>query len=163
VDWVGRSAGVRRGSVDDGEVGVLLLGSGLFPQLGRDAVVLKSRSNSPPLRRKKKCLMELGDSCPLPRRSARLRSRIPSTGPQKSVKGGLPSASISDIDIDVCNSRLRANANPAKPAALWAIGKQIGIFCREEEEEVVKEYGSMEGRDEKVATGQKIGGRYVPL
>lgn len=144
------NSGAQGGSVDDGVVGVMSTGAGSLPQLGIDDTVLKCRSNSPPLRRKKKGLLELGDSCPYPRRSARLSSRV-----------GMPSVSISDMDINLCNSRLCATVNLAEPVSLSAIGKQVGIICREEEEEVVKEYGCMEVRDEEVSLGSKSGGRNV--
>jgi len=163
VDWVGCSFGMRGGSADDGAIGVLSWGAGALSQLRRGAADLKSRSNSPPQRRKKKGLLELGDSCPFPQRSARLRSRTAAVGPSESARGEMPSASISDLDINNCNSRVRATVNLAEPASLWAIGKQVGIFCRKEEEEVVKEYECMDDRDEEVTRGLENGGRYVSL
>ena len=137
------------------------MGEVLSPQPGLEGPNLKCRSNSPPTRRKKKGLLELGDSCSYPRRSARLSSRVASARPSELFRTGMPSVSVSDVDINLCNSRIRAKVDLAEPASVWAIGKQIAISCCEEEEEVVKEYGCMDDRDEEVAMGSKAGGRNV--
>ena len=152
---------VQGGSADDGLVGVMSMGAVPLPQSGLEGPNLKCRSNSPPIWRKKKGLLELGDSYSYPRRSAQLSSRIASARPSEIIRTGMPSVSISDLDINLCNSRICATVDLAEPASVWAIGKQIGISCCEEEEEVVKEYGCMDDRDEEVAMGSKAGGRNV--
>jgi len=72
-------------------------------------------------------------------------------------RDGMSNASISDKDIINCNSRLYAPYNMAESSYLWAIGKQIGLYCRGDEEEVVKEYDSMEVRDSEVMNNRKEG------
>jgi len=148
-------------SVDDGDVGLVSSGELSPLLLGVDGANEKSRSNSPPRRRKKKGLSELGDSCPHPRRSVRLSLILPQAGSLEHHKDGLSSVSMSDRDIKICNSRLCAFVNLAEPSSLWVAGKQVGITCRGEEEEVVKEYGRMEDRDSKVALGSKVGVKNV--
>ncbi|XP_068497843.1 uncharacterized protein [Phaseolus vulgaris] len=59
----------------------------------------------------------------------------------------LSSNSISDRNIYNCNHHLAELVNQAGPSKLLEVGKQVGIMCRRDEEEVVKEYGSMEDRD----------------
>jgi len=53
-----------------------------------------------------------------------------------SYKDGM--SSISDRDINNCNIRLRPNRLIGGPSNLWGIGKQAGLICRTDEEEVVK-------------------------
>jgi len=69
----------------------------------------------------------------------------------------LTSSSISYRNINICNSRLVEPVNLAGPSKLWKVGKQVGIMCRGDEEEVVKEYGSMEDRDSEFASCSKVG------
>jgi len=45
----------------------------------------------------------------------------------------------------------------AKSSYLWAIGKQTGLYCRGDEEEVVKEYDSMKVRESEVMNSRKEG------
>ena len=59
-------------SADDGIVGVVSP-----PSRDANGTRLKSSSNSPLRRRKKKGIVELGDSCPQLRRSARLSAKHP--------------------------------------------------------------------------------------
>jgi len=139
-------------SVDDGNVGVK---SPLFQ--GVDVATVKSRSNSPPRRRKKKGFVELGVSCPHLRRSARLsvkHLRAGSLGQNREVS---PSISISDIDIRTCNSRLCVPDSEEEPVRLWADGRKVGLFCRGDEKEVVREHGRMEARDTMVLMESKLG------
>jgi len=136
-------------SVDDGNVGVK---SPLFQ--GVDVATVKSISNSPPRRRKKKGFVELGVSCPHLRRSTRLsvkHLRAGSLGQNREVS---PSISISDTDIRTCNSRLCSGEEPIK---LWADGRKAGLFCRWNEKEVVTEYGRMKARDTMVLMESKLG------
>ena len=55
--------------------------------------------------------------------------------------------SISDGDFINCNLRLCEPRNSMEASRLWEVGKQIGIACRKDEEEVVKEYQCLEERD----------------
>ena len=144
-------------SVDDGNVGV---GSPL--SLGGDGAMVKSRSNSPPRRRKKKGFADLGASCPHPRRSVRLSAKYSKARSVAPFREGFSSISISDTGIRICNSRLCDPVNVEEPVSLGAVGKQVGLACRGEEEEVVKEYGCMEIRDTEVLVGSKSGVNNVP-
>ena len=131
--------------------------------IGVEEALEKSRSNSPPRQRKKKGIAELGDSCPLPRRSLRLSAKQSKAVPLMHVGAGMSSHSISDRDIRTCNLRLREPDNTVEPVSLWAVGKQAGLVCRGEEEEVVLEYGRMEARDLEVVLCSKEGDKNVSL
>jgi len=100
-------------SVDDGNVGVVSPLS-----LGADRAMVKSRSNSPSRRCKKKGIAELGDSCPHPRRSVRLSAKHPQVGPMVHYREGSSSISISDTDIRICNSWLCDPVNAVEPDSL---------------------------------------------
>ena len=71
----------------------------------------------------------------------------------------LSSTSISDRNIYNCNHRLVEPVNQAGPSKLWEVGKQVGIMCQRDEDEVVKEYGSMEDRDSGFALCSKVGSK----
>jgi len=146
------------GSVDDECVGVMSPLS-----VGVEEAMEKSRSNSPPRRRKKKGIAELSDSCPFPRRSLRLSAKQSKAVSLVHDGASLSSISISDRDIRTCNLRLREPDNTDEPVSLWAVGKQAGILCRGEEEEVVLEYGRMEVRDSEVLLCFKEGDKNVSL
>jgi len=139
-------------SVDDGNVGVK---SPRFQ--GVDVAMLKSRSISPPRRRKKKGFVELGVSCPQLRRSARLSEKHLRAGWLGQNREVSPSISISDTDIRFCNSRLRIPDSEEESARLWAEGRKVGLLCRGDEKEVVREYGRMEERDSMVLMESKLG------
>jgi len=59
----------------------------------------------------------------------------------------MSSVSLSDGDIDNCNSRLRDTISPADPSKLWEISRRVGIFCKGDDQEVENEYVCMEARD----------------
>ena len=123
----------------------------------------KSRSNSPPRRRKQKGLAELGDSCPQLRRSARLSAKHPQGGSLPAYRVSSSSISITDTAIRNCNIRQSDSVDEGEPDRLWAVGKKVGLLCRREEEEVVAEYGNMEVRDSEVLVCPKMGGKKVSL
>ena len=97
-----------------------------------------------------KGLGEMAEPSTLPRRSIRV---WPSQVRDSASKAGSFSATISDGDT-ICNSRFRDLDVTVEPLKLWEMGKQMGIVCRRIEEEVVKEYQSMEARD--VEFSQKL-------
>jgi len=142
-------------SVDDGNVGVV---SPLYH--GADEATVKSRSNSPP-RHKKKGLVELGVSCLHPRRSVRLSVKHPQAGSLVQYREGSSPISTFDTDIRICNSRLCDPVNVEEPDRLWVAGKQVGLFCRGEEKEVVMEYGRIEACDSEVMMESKLGDNNV--
>lgn len=99
-------------------------------------------------RPKLKGLMELGVPNSHPRRSARLHAKIPQTGSFILFKQGMSSASLSDGDIENCNQRLFVSDPVVEPSKLWEISnRRLGIRCRGDQQEVVKEYSCMETRD----------------
>jgi len=98
-----------------------------------------------------KGLGEMAEPSTLPRRSVRV---WPSQVRDSASKAGTLSATISDGDTIICNSRFRDLDVTEEPLKLWEMGKQMGIVCRRIEEEVVKEYQSMEARD--VEFAQKL-------
>ena len=59
----------------------------------------------------------------------------------------MSSASLSDGDINNCNQRLFVSDPVVEPSKLWEISNRLGIRCREDQQEVVKEYSCMETRD----------------
>jgi len=122
-------------------------------------VAERSKSSSPPRHRKKKGLTEFGDSCPFPRRSGRIKARMPQAGAMVHNTDEVSSSSISDKNIYICNSRLDEPDDRAGPSKLWEVGKQVGIRCCKEENEVVREYGNMEVRDSEVASCSKTGNK----
>jgi len=86
-------------------------------------------------------LSEVGASTSNPRRSVRINARITKAGASSNHRHGMSSVSISDGDFVNCNTR---NCDPPK---LWEIGKQAGLYCTKDEDEVVKEYMCLEERD----------------
>ena len=109
------------------------------------------RNQSPRGRLRMKGLGEMAEPSTLPRRSVRV---WPSQVRDSASKAGTLSATISDGDTIICNSRFRDLDVTEEPLKLWEMGKQMGIVCRRIEEEVVKEYQSMEARD--VEFAQKL-------
>jgi len=69
----------------------------------------------------------------------------------------LPIISISDGDISNCNARVCISGNREELANLWGLGKQIGLACRREEEEVVQEPQCMEERDMEFTKKLEVG------
>ena len=124
-----------------------------------DGVVERRKSSSPLRHRKKKGLTELGDSCYLPRRSGRIKARLPLAEALVLNKDEGSVSSISDTNIICCNVRLAEPVNMVEPSKLWEVGKLVGIRCRGDEEEVVREYGSMEARDSEVVKISKEGSK----
>jgi len=110
-------------SADDGIVEVVSP-----PSRDADETRAKSRSNSPPCRRKKKGIAELGDSCPKPRRLVRLSAKHPQGGPLAHFREGSSSIFISDTAIRICNSQLCDPGNVEEPDRLWGVGKQVGLI-----------------------------------
>jgi len=72
-------------------------------------------------------------------------------------KVGTSSNSLSDGDFLNCNLRLCEPRISVESSKLWEIGKQSGIICRWDEEEVVKEYDCMEERDVQVMENYEEG------
>ena len=128
-----------------------------------DGTRVKSRLNSLPRRRKKKGLVELGDSCPQLRRSARLSAKHPQGGSVPLIRAGSSPISISDTTIRNCNIRLCDPVDEEEPDRLWVAGKKAGLICRGEEKEVVVEFGRMEVRYSEVSVCSKLGGKNVSL
>jgi len=59
----------------------------------------------------------------------------------------MSSTSLSDGDIDNCNQRMFVSDLVVEPSNLWEISRRLGMRCRGDEQEVVKEYSCMETRD----------------
>ena len=91
--------------------------------------------------------MELAAPNSHPCRSVRLRSKAARVGNLPQTIRGMSSVSLSDGDIDNCNSRLRDTISPADPSKLWEISRRVGIFCKGDDQEVENEYVCMEARD----------------
>ena len=108
---------------------------------------LGSRCETPLRRRKMKGLHDLVESSTHLRRSVRLSEKSSQVRKGLLAREGSLSMPISDGDIRNCNSRLRNNEIREEPTKLWDQGKQIGLVCRGEEEEVIQEYQCMEDRD----------------
>ena len=117
----------------------------------------KSRSNTLPYRRKKKGLAELWESFSHPRRFIRISERVSKAGSSSSFRDEALSNTVSDRDIKNCNIRWRSNRILGEPSNLWGIGKQAGIICHGDEEEVVKEYVCRKERDLEYVKGSKEG------
>lgn len=143
------------GDEDGGPVGVKPPGASisLIP-VGEEGVRERSKSNSPYL---KKGLADLGEPFSHPRRSARLSLRYAQVASSANHRNKISLTSISDKDINNCNSRLHHMCVMEEPPNLWEVGKKCGLFCRGEEDEVIKEYGSMEERDLEVVNCYKEG------
>jgi len=132
---------MQGGSEHEEAAGAMVSAARLANLVGGEAgIAERSKSSSPPRHRKKKGLTELGDSCPFPRRSRRIKTRMPQAGVMAHNTDEISSSSISDKNIYMCNSRLVEPDNRAGPSKLWEVGKQVGIRCRKEEDEVVREY-----------------------
>ena len=145
-------------TVDDG------MERGVFPLCCNvDGTRGLSRSNSPPRRHKKKGLMELGDSCPQLRRSARLSAKHSKGGSLSPSRVGSSSFSISDTTIRNCNYRLSDPVDEEEPDRLWVAGKKAGLICRGEEKEVTVEFGRMKVCDSEVLVRSKLGGKKFSL
>jgi len=115
--------------------------------LGEEGATAGNRLMPSPRRHKIKGLSKLGESSSNMRQSVRINARIPQAGVPTHHRDGTPSDSISDRDFINCNSRLCEPGNLVEPPKLWEIGKQVGLICRGDEEEVVKEYLCLEERD----------------
>ncbi|XP_068474698.1 uncharacterized protein [Phaseolus vulgaris] len=124
---------------------------------GEGVLKARSMSNSPLRRRKKKILSELGDSLPNPRRSTRISARLQKAGANLVRGDGVSMDSISDKDINLCNSRWCSYRAADDPINLWESGKRFGIACRGDEDAVINEYVRMEARDEEVVNCNKKG------
>ena len=137
--------------------GRAMVGEPSEPPSGDGGVVEKCKSNSPHCVRKKKGLGVVGESRSHPRRSARISERRFQASTYPCITAGLSVASLSDRDIMNCNSRMVARSNIVESPELWEIGKKIGVWCREDEQEVIKNYDGMEVRDSEMASGHKEG------
>ena len=115
------------------------------------------KPNSPQWLSKKREPGGVGESRSYPRRSARISERRSQANTYPCNRAGLSVASISDRDIRNCNSRMVARSNIVESPELWAIGKKIGLGCREDEQEVIKDYDGMEVRDSEMMSGHKEG------
>ena len=143
---------------DSGEVGLRPSGASILSiPVGEEGMKERSKSNSPPRRRKKKGLANLGEPYSHPRRSARLSCRYAQVATPASNRNYISLASISDKDINNCNSQLNHMCEIEEPPNLWEVGKKCGLFCRKDEGEVIKEYGSLEERDLEVVNQCKEG------
>jgi len=92
-------------------------------------------------------LSEVGASTSNPRRSVRINARVTKAGASSNHRHGMSSMSISDGDFVNCNTRNCDPGNMVDPPKLWEIGKQAGLYCTKDEDEVVKEYMCLEERD----------------
>ena len=110
-----------------------------------------------PRRGKMKGMRELGEPNTLPRRSVRLSARTSQVRRNLQLNDGPVVTSVSDGDINNCNTRIRSSGPSQKPADLWILGKQIGLACRREEEEVVQELFRMEERDMEFMKNAEVG------
>jgi len=103
---------VHGGDEDEGEEGVAFPGAPSLPHSLEDGGAKeRSKSNSPPRRRKKKGLFDLGEPFSHPRRSARLNKRFSQASTSSNRRDVISLASISDRDIKNWNSRLYASRN----------------------------------------------------
>jgi len=101
-----------------------------------------------PLRqRKMKGLCDVVEPSTHPRRSVRLSEKASQARKTALVREGSLPISISDRDIGNCNYRIQKIETRENPNKLWDQGKRIGLGCRDDEEEVIQEYQSMEDRD----------------
>jgi len=112
-----------------------------------EEVVEGSTRKTPPYRSKMKGLSELGEPNTHLRRSVRLSVRLSQVRKEMTPRAGSLTSSISDRDINNCNARVRNPRIREEPTNLWNLGKQIGLACRREEEEVVQEFQCVEERD----------------
>jgi len=119
----------------------------LLGRLGDEVTVGGSERRSPPCRRRRKGLWEVGEPSTHPRRLVRIRARSSQVRNSSSSKAGTLTTTISDGDINNCNSRFRDPEIMEEPTKLWELGKHMGIACRGVEEEVVQEFECMEVRD----------------
>jgi len=106
-----------------------------------------SRCETPIRWRKMRGIHHLVEPSTHPRRSVRLSEKSVQVRKNLLAKEGSLSMSISDGDIGNCNSRFRDNGIREEPTKLWNQGKQIGLQCCGDEEEVIQEYQCMEDRD----------------
>jgi len=109
--------------------------------------ILGSRCETPLRRRKMKGLRDLVEPSTHPRRSVRLKEKSSQARKDLFTREGSLSMPLSDGDIGNCNSRLRNNESREEPTKLWDQGKQTGLVCRREEEEVIQEYQCLEDKD----------------
>ena len=98
-------------------------------------------------RRKFKASSGLEVSKSHPRRLGRLKNRQQLTARNSQSNQGVASVSLSDGDIENCNTRLRDPVLPAEPTKLWEVGKRVGLICQRVEKKVIDEYACMEERD----------------
>jgi len=115
--------------------------------LAAEDTIFGSKCETPLRRRKMKGLRNLVEPSTHPRRSLRLSEKSSQVKKDLLAREGSLSMSISNGDIGNCNSCLRYNEILEEPTKLWDQGKQIGLVCRKEEEEVIQEYHCMEDRD----------------
>lgn len=132
---------------DAGALGVPRLGVDISQFLGEKEAIVGNMSKTPSRRRKMKGLSELRVSNTHPRKSVRISTISYKVGNTSQTREGTISASISDGDIVNCNLRLCNPEILVEPSKLWEIGRQAGITCHEDEQEVVKEFLCMEERD----------------
>jgi len=114
---------------------------------GEEGVFSDNRIMLSPRRNKIKGLFDLGDSPPLPRRSVRINARTNQAGASSHLLQGKSAEPISDGDFINCNFRLCETGNEVDSPKLWEVGKKVGLICRKDEVEVVKEYTCLEERD----------------
>jgi len=63
----------------------------------------------------------------------------------------------------MCNNKLWKGGNTDEPTKLWEVGKQLGMTCCGNEEEVIKEFGRMEDRDKEIMKKSKEGSKHESL
>jgi len=113
---------------------------------GEELMVRGLVNKSTPRKSKKKGLWELGEPSTHPRRSIRISDRAARLR-NSSYSAETPTTTISDGDIFNCNARIYDLEVVEESGMLWEVGKRMGVACRREEVEVVKEYKCMEVRD----------------
>jgi len=114
--------------------------------LAAEETNFRSRCETPLRQSKMKGLRDLGEPSTHSRRSVRLSEKSSQVRKNLLAREGSLSMSISDGDIGNCNSHLLNNVIREDSTKLCDLGKQIGLACRGDEEEVIQEYQCMEER-----------------
>jgi len=127
--------------------------------LGDEEASVGNICKTPPRRHKMIGLWELGEPSTHPRRSVRISVRTSQVRDSSHSCVGTNFVAISDGDINNCNSRYRESEYMEEPSKLWEIDKHIGVACRGDEVEVVKEFQCMEVRDLEVMQSYEEGNK----
>jgi len=147
------------GDKEDASGREVVRGTDHLPGSGEESMLMGRSTKTYQRRRKTKGLLDLGDAKSHPRRSVRISSRNKQVNNYSLSRHGLTSVSLSDGDIDNCNTRLGDAVSPVASAKLWEISRRVGITCQGDEQQVLNEYSSLEARDlqfmESLAEGKR--------